>query len=230
MNRFQAFLASEKEKIGALPDRKAKAEYIWQYYKLWIIGIVCVIWLVGFTIYRLNTAVRENWFYVTFSATNADVGNDSDFWEGFVEYSGYDITEKNVMFNNASYFDYTQNQARGNAYYNLCVAYIEAGTLDAITMTKEALVQFGSSGRLLDLNAEECASIVEKYGDRLIYTQPIDEEYSEDLVPVGIDVSDSRLMTEYHLYSEDCALGIGAYSQHLDAVETFLDYIFEEAE
>jgi hypothetical protein len=57
---------------------------------------------------------------------------------------------------------------------------------------------------------------------------PYDEEYGEDQVPVGIDISDSILMTKYNLYPDSCALGIGAYSEHLDAVEQFLDYIFEE--
>ena len=34
-------------------------------------------------------------------------------------------------------------------------------------------------------------------------------------------------MTKYHLYPEGCALGIGAQSNNLQAVERFLDYIYE---
>jgi hypothetical protein len=158
------------------------------------------------------------------------VGDDSELWKGYVEYTGYDTTVKNVEFNNLSYFDCALNNQTGNEYYEMFVAHVEAGTLDAVTMEKESLVALGSSGRLIDLNDEKCASIMEKYGDRLVYCEPYDEEYELDMVPVGIDISDSILMTEYNLYPDSCVLGIGAQAQHLDAVEKFLDYILEEAE
>jgi hypothetical protein len=35
-------------------------------------------------------------------------------------------------------------------------------------------------------------------------------------------------MTKYNIYPDNCVLGIGAYAEHLDAVEMFLDYILEE--
>jgi hypothetical protein len=81
----------------------------------------------------------------------------------------------------------------------------------------------------MDLNSQECAAIREKYADRLIYTEPNNEEYSVEPVPVGIDVSDSLLMTKYHIYGgENCVLGIGAHTEHLDQVENFLDFVFQE--
>ncbi|MCQ2500846.1 MAG: hypothetical protein MJ117_05825, partial [Lachnospiraceae bacterium] len=63
---------------------------------------------------------------------------------------------------------------------------------------------------------------------RFLYCEPFDEEYSTEPVAVGIDVSDSILMTKYHVYVNSCALGIGAKSGDLEAVETFLDYIYAE--
>ena len=80
----------------------------------------------------------------------------------------------------------------------------------------------------MDLQDERCKSIYEKYKDRLIYTIPYDTEYSKDPVPVGIDISDSILMSKYHIYTEGCALGIGAQSSNIEAVQRFLEYIYEE--
>jgi len=73
----------------------------------------------------------------------------------------------------------------------------------------------------------ECASIREKYGDRFLYAVPLDEEYSTEEIPVCIDISDSRLVREYGIYSEPCALGIGALSDNVESVELFLDFLFE---
>ena len=47
-------------------------------------------------------------------------------------------------------------------------------------------------------------------------------------MPVCIDISDSRLVSEYGIYSEPCALGIGALSGNVESVELFLDFLFED--
>ena len=46
---------------------------------------------------------------------------------------------------------------------------------------------------------------------------------------MGIDVSDSILMTKYHLYSDGCALGIAVESGNIEQVERFLAFILEGA-
>ena len=230
MDSLKSWFSREKEKIHNLETFRKKAEYIWQYYYLWIIGIAFAVFMIGYIAYHYTTALKENWFFITFTNTYADVGDDSDLWKGYVEYTGYDTTVKNVEFNNLSYFDYASGKAAGNEYYEMFVAHVEAGTLDAVTMEKESLEALGSTGRLMDLNDERCSSIMEKYGDRLVWCEPDDEDDGSDRVPVGIDISDSSLMTEYEIYPDSCVLGIGSYAQHIDAVEEFLDYIFEEAE
>lgn len=216
-----------RERIASLNSWKEKAEYIWQYYHLWIIGFIAAVLLIIFSVQRFFFHVNDNWFYIMFANTRVDIGDGSNLWKDYVSYTGYDLKEKNVVFNASSYFDYKEG-VTGNSYFESFVAFTEGGTLDAITMETDSLAALGESGRLLDLNSEECTSIREKYGDRFIYCKPYDEEYSTDEVPIGIDISDSLLMSREHIYAESCALGIGAGSGHLEAVEAFLDLIYEE--
>ena len=105
------------------------------------------------------------------------------------------------------------------------VGFTDAGVLDAVTMEPDKLSSLGESGRLMDLRDERCARIYEKYKARLIYSIPYDKEYSTDPVPIGIDISDSILISRYHIYENGCALGIGAQSGRIEAVEKFLDYV-----
>jgi hypothetical protein len=222
---------TEKSKLSTL-QAKEKVAYIWEYYKLFIIIFVCACAFIIYMAGLMRSAVKDYRFYATMVGTNADVGNDSGFYEGYLEYTGFDSTDEPVYFNSASYFDYSKDQGFGNTYYELVVTYIEAGVLDTLIMETEDLASFGESGRLLDLDKEECSSIREKYGQYFIYCTPYDEEYGDgEQVAVGIDISDSILATEYDIYEGgSCALGIGEYSHHLDAVEMFLDYIFEEGQ
>lgn len=225
--RLGAWFAVEREKVRSMTP-KAAAEYIWTYYKLWIIGFVCLVWFAVFAVTQYRKANPDHWLFITFANTRAQIGDGSQFWQGYVDYTGYDTKQKAVTFNNEAYFDYSDNQARGNVYYEVFVGFTDAGVLDAVTMNTKGLTALGQTGRLLDLNREECASIREKYGDRFLYASPIDETYESDPVAVGIDISDSPLVTQYHAYTQGAALGIGANTTHLEAVELFLDYLYEE--
>ena len=218
--------SEEWAKIKALPF-KEKIQYIWMYFKIPIIIALFVIGFGTFLIVRIATNIPDNWLTVTFANTTARAGTGSEIWKDFTEYAGYDLKQKKVEFNAESYFDYLQNQARGNAYYNAFVSLADAGEIDAITMSKDSLAALGQSGRLFDLNDEACASLKEKYADRFIYYTPVDDEEHTAPIPVGIDVSDSLLVTKYQVYSGDCALGVGAHSENIKEVEDFLRFILE---
>lgn len=228
IERSKKFFLAEKKKVDALPDNKTKVEYIWQYYKIWIVGILVFVFLGSYVAFRYTTSLKENWFYITYTNTNADLNNGSELWKDFVAYSGYDTKVKNVEFNNNSYFDMAKGMAVGNEYYQMFVAHVEAGTLDLVVMERDNLEAVGATGRLMDLEDERTADLFERYKDRLIYCTPIDEEYGKERVPVGFDISDSVLMTKYHIYPENCAIGIGSYAQHLEAVEQYLAFILKE--
>ena len=218
--------SEEWAKIKALPF-KEKIQYIWMYFKIPIIVALFVIVFGTFLIVRIATNIPDNWLTVTFANTTARAGTGSEIWKDFTEYAGYDLKQKKVEFNAESYFDYLQNQARGNAYYNAFVSLADAGEIDAITMSKDSLAALGQSGRLFDLNDEACASLKEKYADRFIYYTPVNDEEHTAPIPVGIDVSDSLLVTKYKVYSGDCALGVGAHSENIKEIEDFLRFILE---
>lgn len=133
-----------------------------------------------------------------------------------------------MYFNTNCYFDPFSEKV--NQYYTYFVAYVDAGTLDLITMEKDDLQKLGERGRLLDLSRPEAAEIMAKYEDRLIYATPIDEEYSKDPVPIGIDLSDSAMVNKYHIYGDSCAVGVSANCPHMDAVLKFLSFVLEDRE
>ena len=225
---FREWLEEERTKLSGMSLGKA-VKYIWQYYWIFILGIVGVIWFAWFLVTHLLAGAPQYWIYAVFANSMANAGNNSRVWRDFAAYSGYDLNEKRIEFSTNMYFDYNRNQARGNEYYNNFVALTDTGTLDLITMMPEQLAPLGQSGRLLSWNLEECKALREKYADRLIwYTPPedIETEISEP-IPVGIDISDSLLVTKYQVYPESAALGIASGSTRLDAVEVFLNFIFE---
>jgi len=82
----------------------------------------------------------------------------------------------------------------------------------------------------MDLNSEAAAVLKEKYGDRFIYSEGQDEDGNPVSFPVGIEVTDSILMTKYHIYGKTCALGLGYKSENIEATDKFLEYILADAQ
>ena len=218
---FHKELKNARREVSRLQGA-AKLQYVWDYYKLWIIGVVCLVAFVIYFVVARAMTPNDNWFYITIANTQADAGNKSQIWRDFVDYSGYDTREKNVYFNTNCYFDPFS--------YTYFVAYVDAGTLDLIAMEKDDLQKLGERGRLLDLSRPEASEIMAKYEDRLIYAVPLDEEYSTEPVPIGIDLSDSALISKYHIYSDSCAVGVSANCPHMDAVLKFLAFVLEDGE
>ena len=225
MERIKQFIQEEKSKLSGM-SLKSGIVYILTYF--WI-PIAAVLFFLIFGIYlyiKITTNIPDNWLMVSFANTRADAGNDSELWKSFTEYAGYDLTQKKVVFDSASYFDYTKNQAKGNAYYNAFIALTDAGELDAITMAPLSLAALGQSGRLMDLNDERCSHLMAAYHDRLIYYQPAFDADAPP-IPVGIDLSDSILATEYHMYEDGCGIGIGAKSENILQIEDFIEFVLQ---
>ncbi|MGN0266368.1 MAG: hypothetical protein ACI4D7_01695 [Lachnospiraceae bacterium] len=226
MELLRTWYKEEREKISAM-NRNEIIRYIWDYYRLHLTAIISLCLILAWIGYNYVTTPGENWFYACFANTYGDVGNHSDFYDDFAEYADLDLKEKNLVFDNACYFDPTKN-SMGNSYYETLITYIESGTLDVLLMEKEQLQAFGATGRLLDLESPETAELFHSYSDRLVYCSPSDGKSEKAQVAIGIDLSGCCLTGEGKPYPDGVVLGIGAWSEHLDMAEIFLQYLFEE--
>ncbi len=209
-------------------SRKEKMGYMVTYYWLQIGGVVFAVFFLAYFLTHLIFGIKENWIYVTFTnVLTADEGVNA-LREDFIEYAGYDLKEKNVVFNSNSYFDASTIQGTNNNYFQVFVAMVEAGDLDAVIGTGDNIAAVGASGRLKDLASDEMRELFAGYSDRFIYCTPIDEEYSEDEVPVGIDISDCSIVNRYGVYTGDCVLGVGANTKNAEEVLRFLKFVYED--
>ena len=228
MNRLHRWWTAEMHKIKDL-SLQQRVIYIWSYYKLWIISILSVIFLLSWGIHHYITTNSDNWFFACFANTHADLGDGSEFWKDFASYAGYDLNEKNLVFNDQCYFD-PEGKTAGNQYYQMLIAYMESGTLDVLIMEEDRLQAIGAAGRLMDLENEQVRTICERYQDRLVYCKPLEEDYGKEYVPIGIDLSGTILTGADKAYVEGAVLGINALAPHPEQVEIFLSYLFERAE
>lgn len=227
MRSLPEWYRDEREKLAGYPLR-LKLKYIWQYYRLWIISIGFVVCFAAYAIWNYVTVPGDIHFYGIFSNTYAQLGQGSAFYNGFVEAAGYDLTTGVVEIDSANYCK-PSGRVTGNNYYEKLISMLDAGVDDVWVAQAEDIVAVGEAGRLLDLNSDMAAPL-QKYADRFVYCTPLDESYSADPVPVGIDLSGTALVGEYSAYPGGAVLGVNAYTRRFDQVPVFLDYLFSYEE
>jgi hypothetical protein len=192
--------------------------YIWDYYKLLIIGVAVAIFLLGYFIRMFTAPKSDIAFEAAFVNCYDNVSESSDLYRGFSGY--FEEGEGKIVFDNNLFFDLNKSSDYNGSYYQKLVAYLEAGTYDAVICGYDNLVGVGQGGRYIDLRDERIKSVYDTYGDRAVYI-----ETEEGKIPIGIDISDSPFIGEMNSYGDGCYIAFCANSSHFEADVLFLEYL-----
>lgn len=222
MRTLPQWYRDEREKLkGYGPG--ARLRYVWQYYRLWIIGIGFVVCFTAYALWNYFTVPGDIHFYAILSNTYARLGQGSAFYDGFVEAAGYDLSAGVVEIDCANYCK-PSGRAAGNTYYEKLISMLDGQVDDVWVAEAEDVIAIGETGRLMDLNTND--ALRERYSERFVYCTPLDEGYSDRPVPIGIDLSGTALVGEYSAYPNGAVLGVNAYTRRPDQAIVFLDYLF----
>lgn len=221
------WLETEREKLRTM-DRAKAAEYIWQYYKLWIISIVGAVCIGAYLLVLSLLTPNENWLYVCFANVppGTALQEGGQLHQAYAQYAGFDLKEKNLVFDTNCYCNPSE-KTYGNNYYNKLIALMDGGVLDLLIMEKEDLQAIGSTGRLLDLEGEYFL-LDQHWKDRLIYCENTASDYEKSLVPVAVDLTGCFLTEPEGPYPEGCAVSLSAFSSRPEELERFLIFFLEE--
>jgi hypothetical protein len=204
-----------------------KVGYIWDYYKLWLIGAVVAVGLLVYFLSLYRNGSDDVVFKAAFVNFYDDVSDSSDFALGFKEYlEGHDSgsgIEGVIEFDNNMFFNLNKNSDYYSSYYQKLIAYLESGTLDCVICGYDNLMGIGQGGRFIDLSDERIKSVYDMYSDRIVYIST-----EEGDIPIGIDISDSPVLSGMNGYGESCYLAFSANSAHFDKGKLFLEYLLEE--
>ena len=80
-------------------SRKERLRYIFAYYWLHIFGAVFAVIFIIYFLTHFLFGIKENWIYVTFTNVLTSDEGVNALRDDFIEYTGYDLKEKNVVFN-----------------------------------------------------------------------------------------------------------------------------------
>jgi hypothetical protein len=213
----------EKEKINTL-DRNAKMTYLWDYYKIPIVGAVVFVLLIIYFCYVVAVRPGETVFYASFVNSYADIEEGSDFYNAYVEYAGIDTKEYTVKLEVGSYFDLSSGGSN-NVYYQKTVAIVESGMADVIVCDYDNYYNLAASGRFLSLEDESVADIYNAYSERILSVKHA--ETGEE-AKVAVDVSDSKWFKELNTYENGAVVLVSPNAPHKEKIKGFIDFLLTE--
>ena len=211
---------------------KEKIEYIWEYYKYFIIGIAIVLIICGSLINSFLINPRpETTLFVSWSAGFA-------FEEQLDELA--DVLHERVLGNAknekvdvAWMLSMGDDPSAQMARINQLVAMVASGVIDIFTLNRELIDEYSASGFLRPMDEvlaevqRANPGVYEKIRENLIYAMYESEEgnFSEKIM--GISVGSSPLLSELEFFEQELYFSLSITSKNVENVVRALIVFFE---
>lgn len=227
-------IAAQRETFRKM-DTAHKAEFIWLYYKWFIIlGLVALV-ILGNTLHRQLTK-KEPVLYL--GLVNVSVGTELEktLTEGFLEYAGIDPKKNEVLVYSGLYLSNdaaTENHQYAFASRMKIMASVNAKKLDAVLMNREAYDLLSQSGYLLPLTdlpknltayLTENEVILENNAIDVQLNNTTDHRVVTETAANGLDVSSFPLFRDAG-FDGTVYIGLLANVPHPDTALSYLEYL-----
>lgn len=212
-----AWLRDEQKKLAPMSPKK-KWEYIWTYYKWWILGAVLLVGIVITGIsdaqYQKKQVLVSGMFINT--ATNAEgyAYVKEDYWT----YAGADPNTR-VELTEARSIRFELEQPT-EMDVNLIMSVdtmIAAGDLDYIIGDASAVKFYAQRESLLDLTEIFSEDQLAKWGI-----------LSTDTGVIAVDLTGSKLQQQFGLYTQPSYIMILVNTSHREQCVDFIQYLFQK--
>lgn len=202
-------------------SRKARIEYIWDYYKWYILAAIIAV-AVLFSLIRHFVTYREPILNVIMFNCTDNLNTDDAAFDEFLTAYGYNPKESPVGLSSTLQISETEN---GIPYGDAQVlsVMIAAGGQDILFGNGQTYLDYAAEGALLDLSTVLSDDLLERYANQLLYTT--DEEHTTPY-PCAIELTDNEWLNE-HYYSDTCYFGILWQVDHLDTAKQFAEFLLD---
>ena len=229
-----------KEQTAKMKDmtNKEKFDYIWDYYKWWILGTICGILCIISIASSVIKNSRPTYLNVAF-INSLMCGDESQatLQDDFVNYADVDMKKNQMTFDYGMVItDDATNQSSYTNQIRLMAEYA-GGTIDIVCGPESAIAgtaDIGSYGNLEELLPAGMLDKLEAKGyEPFYYTEVIDEESNTTETYIGgIYIDNSRILNEQkpvgvfaNLPEDRPILTISVSTKNVDHAVEFIEFI-----
>lgn len=221
---FKEQLQIEKEKLVKM-NTKEKFEYIWEYYKYWIIGTIAAFAL----LYGIVDAQIENakptYLYLTMVNSNMVASGETTLMDDFANYAQIDPTKERLNLDTSIQMNTEMNDEYSMNSSTKMFAQFAAKTIDATIMNKDMIDFFVDKDAFADLEKILPADFYQEHKESFL----IGKDGEGNLFPCAIDISSSKIFQRTGAYeSTSPYYSIIVNSENQENSIQFLQYLYSE--
>lgn len=203
----------EIEKIKNIENTKDKLDYIWDYYKIPIIGIVTTIALIIYILYLVFRHVPEDILDVTLMNSSVASEDEIKVDDDYLSFVGYDSEDYKVYIGAHITID---DSMSGSARERVA-AMILAEEIDVLVWDDEAFDYVKTLEASADLKNYLSESYIEKYSQYAVY---------DDEVLIGFSFDDTKDITK-ELAMKETYVGIVETATNKNEAARFIEYLLD---
>lgn len=211
-----------------------KLEYLWDYYKFHLLGILI---LIGFIIgsiliwHQNSKPVLLNGYLL-----NTDWGDEQaqELLAEYASFGAYNLDDFNAYFNSSVFIDTTIKDQMSTVAYTKVMSDLDMKDIDFFFCNQEMFDYFGERETFLNLEKSMPEDFYQRFQEQLITIEIFDDNGNvTDSYVAGIDISNSpvlgRLQQQRNLYEDGIIYFTVPYnSEHLERVWNFLEFLYAE--
>lgn len=238
----------QREKIKTA-SMKEKTAYYWYYYKWYVFAVIAAIALLGSWIYNVASQKETALFVAMLNSGTVDDENTLE--QDFADYANINTEEYDIVFDTTMNISPTATDELSTSSSQRMMVYTSTGELDAIIGGDDIFPAYAYNGMLCDIRtilSEEQQRTYEPYfyyidgaivaaieeaqekmesADITELPDPAKPELMEDPIPIGIFVSESKTLSDCHVFLGAPALGVPSGTSRQENVAKFVDFLFQ---
>lgn len=219
-----AFQMEHPKKFKEL-DFQGKLNFIWDYYKWWILGFIIFVTIAVYTIPGVIENHKEPVLYTAFLNTQITNQDTTDIMDDFVKEAKIPMDGKRIVLDTSLII----NRDRADEFSMQCnqklLALFSANTLDVLLCDDENFQFYAANGCFQSLEAILPKETFEKYKP---YMLTCDTDKSEKTIYYGISVKTSKVLSDEHAYIVDPIFTICTNAKQPENAIKFLEFLMKE--
>lgn len=217
------YLETERSKLKQLTFRK-KLEYIWDYYKPLMAGILAVIIVIAVIVQiAINSQITTELSVGLFNSMDYKKEIDT-LSEDFAAHAGLDGKKQEVIFDSSYQMDLDANDSMTVGIQSKVIAVVSAGTMDVMLMPEDIYEHYLDAGMYMDLKQVLSAEEYKKYQSLFIMDK--NGEDTEEKA-YGLCLERSKKLSDIFPYDK-VVLCVAVNTKNENNTQKFVQYLLSE--
>lgn len=203
-------------------SKKAKVQYIWDYYKFHILVAICAVAFVVSLIYHYAT-YKESVLNIIMVNVCDPYRAEMPGLDDFFEEAGLDTSTEEINVDTSNTYNLEDDAFSTNYYSDQTLTLkLSVGGTDIFFAPEQVFSTYGSAGCLMDLSTVLTEEEMEQYADLFLYAS---DEENTITIPCGVLLENNSWLMDNGYYDGPCYFGIANNTDNVDLALSFFRYV-----